>query len=234
MKPIAYETRHARGGVLPTHRHDRPYAALVIDGSYTECSLDGPLICERGTIVVHPPFHAHGDRFGGHGARVINIDLPATLAAIEATAWRAHDLDEAREVFERCPQRLPQLLECARPAPPSELSAWQRDLLALLRESEDDVSALAKHVGVSAEHASRAFRRSHGMSPRALRRESHWRVALTLLHGDRPLAEVAASAGFADQSHLTRVVQGHTGCTPARLRQQIKYVQDTRISCVVQ
>ena len=148
MKPLAYETRHARGGVLPTHRHHRPYAALVIDGSYTECSLDGPLICERGTIVVHPPFHAHGDRFGCHGARVINVDLPATLAAIEATAWRAHDLDEAREVFEHCPQRLPQLLECARPAPPSELSAWQRDLLTLLRECEDEVSALAKRAGL--------------------------------------------------------------------------------------
>jgi AraC family transcriptional regulator len=41
-----------------------------------------------------------------------------------------------------------------------------------------------------------------------------------------PLVEVAAAAGFADQSHLHRIVVAHAGCTPARLRQQIKYVQD--------
>ncbi|MGO4777128.1 hypothetical protein AB4084_16750 [Lysobacter sp. 2RAB21] len=40
------------------------------------------------------------------------------------------------------------------------------------------------------------------------------------------MAEVAAAAGFADQSHLHRIVVAHAGCTPMRLRQQIKYVQD--------
>jgi AraC family transcriptional regulator len=172
MKSVAYETRHAGDVVLPMHRHHRPYAALVIDGGYTECSLDGPLSCERGTIVVHPAFHAHGDRFDRHGARVINLDLPPTFAACEAIALRVHDLDEAREVFERCPERLPQLLDCARRQPATELPEWQRTLLAALRDGEEDVSALARRVGVSAEHASRALRRSYGMSPRTLRRES--------------------------------------------------------------
>jgi AraC family transcriptional regulator len=234
MNVVAYETRHARDALLPTHRHHRAYAALVIDGSYTECSLDGPLVCSRGTIVVHPAFHAHGDRFGGQGARVVNLELPPALAVSEATAWRAHDLDEARDVFERCPQWFPQLLACARPEPASELPAWQRTLFAALREGDEEVSALAKQVGVSAEHASRAFRRSHGMSPRVLRREARWRVAVKLLRGDRSLAEIAASAGFADQSHLSRVVRAHAGCTPAVLRRQIKSVQDTRIAGIVE
>jgi AraC family transcriptional regulator len=193
-----------------------------------------PAVVRRGTIVVHPAFHAHGDRFDRHGARVINLDLPPTFAACEAIALRVHDLDEAREVFERCPERLPQLLDCARRQPATELPEWQRTLLAALREGEEDVSALARRVGVSAEHASRALRRSYGMSPRTLRRESRWRLALNLLRGDSKLADVAASAGFADQSHLSRVVRVHAGCTPATLRQQIKSVQDTCVASAVQ
>lgn len=31
----------------------------------------------------------------------------------------------------------------------------------------------------------------------------------------RPLSEVAAAVGFADQSHLTRMVEGAYGLTPA-------------------
>jgi AraC-like DNA-binding protein len=35
-----------------------------------------------------------------------------------------------------------------------------------------------------------------------------------------PLAEIAASAGFADQSHFTRVFRRQVGTTPARYREQ--------------
>ena len=59
-------------------------------------------------------------------------------------------------------------------------------------------------------HASRAFLRSHGMPPQLLRRELRCRRALALLAGDAPMAEVAAPAGFSDQSHLNRTLRaGH-------------------------
>ncbi|MHB1329902.1 MAG: helix-turn-helix domain-containing protein [Gemmatimonadales bacterium] len=35
---------------------------------------------------------------------------------------------------------------------------------------------------------------------------------------DRPLAEVAAAVGFADQSHLTRAFKRYTGMTPGAYR----------------
>lgn len=223
----AYRTRHDRGAILATHRHSAPYAALVLDGDYTESSLDGPLPCRPGTLVLHPAYHAHGDRFGGFGASAINIELEGALD-FAASAWQVHDLREAAEVFERCPQRLAELLACARPQAAVDLPDWQGELLRTMAESEHDIAVLARGLGVSAEHASRALSRSYGMSPRALRRETRWRRALQLLGGGLPLAEVAAAAGFADQSHLHRVVVAHAGCTPARLRRQIKYVQDRR------
>lgn len=228
MSDGAYRTRHARGATLATHRHRAPYAALVLDGDYTESSLDGPLPCRPGTLVLHPAYHAHGDRFGRLGASALNIELPDTTLQLAASAWQVHDLREATEVFARCPQRLPELLSIAAPQAAAEHPDWQPALLRAMADSDDDIAVLARRLGVSAEHASRALSRSYGMSPRALRREARWRRALHLLAGAQSLAEVAAAAGFADQSHLHRVVVAHAGCTPVQLRRQIKYVQDRR------
>jgi AraC-like DNA-binding protein len=230
----AYRTRHQCGETLATHRHREPYVALVLDGDYTESSLDGPLPCRPGTLILHPAYHAHGDRFGHSGASAINIELPQSLSAqwleSAASAWQVHNLRDALEVFQHCPQRLPELLACAAPQAAVVLPDWQSELLRGMDESDDDIALIARRLGVSAEHASRALSRSYGMSPRALRRELRWRRALALLDGTMPLAEVAAAAGFADQSHLHRVVVAHAGCTPMRLRQQIKYVQDRELA----
>lgn len=253
----AYRTRHERGASLATHRHRQAYAALVLDGDYTESSVDGPLPCTPGTLVLHPAYHAHGDRFGRLGAQAINLDLPGlgvsgldparlaspgpgrqggdrrgmrrpdmAISALGASAWRVHDLKDALEVFARCPQRLPELLACAVPQAGLALPDWQGELLRGMADSEEEIGALAGRLGVSAEHASRALSRSYGMPPRALRRELRWRRALQLLATELPLADVAATAGFADQSHLHRIVVAHAGCTPALLRRQIKCVQD--------
>lgn len=224
----AYRTRHARGATLATHRHRAPYAALVLDGDYTETSFDGPLPCRPGTLILHPAYHAHGDRFGRLGASAVNIEVPETTLELAASAWQVHDLREAHDVFARCPQRLPELLAIATPQAAAEQPDWQPALLRAMADSDDDIAVLARRLGVSAEHASRALSRSYGMSPRALRREARWRRALDLLGGAQSLAEVAAAAGFADQSHLHRVVVAHAGCTPVQLRRQIKYVQDRR------
>ncbi len=41
-----------------------------------------------------------------------------------------------------------------------------------------------------------------------------------LARSDMPLVEVALSAGFGNQSHLTRVFKRATGLTPAAYRRQ--------------
>ncbi|MBW8808608.1 MAG: helix-turn-helix transcriptional regulator, partial [Lysobacter sp.] len=174
--------------------------------------------CRPGTLILHPAYHAHGDRFGRLGASALNIELPETTLELAASAWQVHDLREAREVFARCPQRLHELLAIATPQAAAEQPDWQPALLRAMADSDDDIALLARHLGVSAEHASRALSRSYGMSPRALRREARWRRALHLLAGAQSLAEVAAAAGFADQSHLHRVVVAHAGCTPVQCR----------------
>jgi AraC-like DNA-binding protein len=221
-------TRHAGGDTLPTHRHIEGYAALVVEGVYTEMSLDGPMACRPGTVVLHPPFHAHGNRFGARGARVVNMPLPRPCDEANRLALSTAELREARRILERHPGRWREVLGEAREEGFVDLPDWQRAFVDALRGSDAPLGAIAREIGISAAHASRALRESHGMTPQALRRESRWRRALALLPGDLPLAEVALHAGFADQCHLTRISRAFTGLAPGALRRRIKCVQDAR------
>jgi AraC family transcriptional regulator len=229
MRPCpSPETRHHPGDRLATHRHGQAYAALVVDGSYWESSLEGPVLCMPGTLLLHPQFHAHGNRFGQHGARVINLPLPAAQVPEQRSIWQVDCLKEAVAVFARETEALAGLLARAQPAAAeqTEGAGWQTDFIRQLRDSDLPIARIARHAGVSDAYASRSLRRSHGLPPQLLRRELRLRRALGLLAEDRPLADIAAICGFADQSHLSRIVRACTGLPPARLRRQVKSVQD--------
>ncbi|MBU8975951.1 helix-turn-helix domain-containing protein [Lysobacter sp. MMG2] len=221
-----FETRHDARDVLGTHRHGGAYAALVIDGSHVEASPDGPIACEPGTLVLHPRWHAHGNRFGRLGATVANLDLADAAAPDTLRVLRVPDARQARAVFTDAPQRLGELIAACTPVRAPELHAWQAEFLRELELGELDVATLARRAGVSAAHASRVFAVSHGMPPQLLRRELRCRRALRLLADGLALADIAALAGFADQAHLSRTLRAATGATPSRLRGQIKCVQD--------
>ncbi len=78
---------------------------------------------------------------------------------------------------------------------------------------------LADHLGCSPYRLSRAFPRELGVSLTRYRNGFRVGLALDLLERDEArLADVAASLGFADQAHFTRVVREHLGCTPTALR----------------
>ena len=217
-----YETRHGRNASLPIHRHRRAYAALVVDGSYLESSIDGPFDCLPGTLIIHPEYHAHGDRFGAVGARVLNVPLDGRVGGDAARPLRVAGLREARRILERHPARIDEVLALATACPVRSLPAWHRELMRALREGEEPIGRTAVRIGISAAHASRDLLRWYGMSPRALRREWRCRRALRLLSTREKLADIAADCGFADQSHLTRTVRSVTGLPPAQWRRHIK------------
>lgn len=230
----SYETRHTGHAALGTHRHRDAYAALVLDGSYLQPCVEGPYQCAPGTLLLHPRFHAHGNRFGRGGARVANLDLPDPRGDRGLNVLQVPDLRDAARIFAHAD--LPALRDLVRASVPAACAPipWQAAMLAALRDSERPVAEIAGALGVSPAHASRAMQRAYGMGPLALRRELRWRRALGLLHGDASLATVAADAGFADQSHLNRVARAHSGSTPARLRRQIKSGQDADAAALLQ
>jgi len=74
---------------------------------------------------------------------------------------------------------------------------------------------VAREAQVGAAYLARAFRRAEGCTMGEYRRRLRARKAAVLIaaHG-MPLAEVAFTAGFADQSHLSRVFKSEFGMTP--------------------
>lgn len=222
----SYETRHCGGDALAMHRHRGAYAALVLDGEHLETGCEGRVRCPPGTLLIHPPFHAHGNRFSRHGARVLNLPLPSA----PGTAARAYavDLRAAADCLRaRDAGALPALLSGAHPLVPEDAGDWSHALLAALRaDPSAGIGAASRRLGVSPEHASRTLARRYGLPPQALRLELRFRAALALLDTDLGLAEIAQRAGFADQSHLGRTVRRFCGASPARVRAWIKCVQD--------
>ena len=81
------------------------------------------------------------------------------------------------------------------------------------------VADLAALAHVSPFHFARLFRASTGRSPHRYVVERRIARAEELLtRSQLTIAEVAASCGFADQSHLTRQLVRHLGRTPSALR----------------
>jgi AraC-like DNA-binding protein len=83
-------------------------------------------------------------------------------------------------------------------------------------EPPPDLATLSKEVGLSRFQTLRWFRRHYGVTPRAF--HLHFRLALARcsLRAGAPLAEVAASCGFVDQSHFTRQFKRLMGVTPGQ------------------
>ncbi|GLW07962.1 AraC family transcriptional regulator [Microtetraspora sp. NBRC 13810] len=104
------------------------------------------------------------------------------------------------------------------PAGARWIAARVRELLDARFPADLDAEALAAAAGVSRFAVYRAFRAVHGMTPGDYQRQLRLRDARGRLAGGAPIAEAAALAGFADQSHLTRWFVRAYGVTPGAFR----------------
>jgi AraC family transcriptional regulator len=105
------------------------------------------------------------------------------------------------------------------------LAPWQGELAAqlLLRDLSADprIADLASRCGLSRSHFAKAFKASMGLPPHRwliLRRIQ--RAQELMERTEDSLSAIAASCGFADQSHLTRVFHAEVGTSPAAWRRE--------------
>jgi AraC-like DNA-binding protein len=108
-------------------------------------------------------------------------------------------------------------LRAERLLPPA--SARDRRVAAGLEVAREvgSITQGAATVGLSRARFRGLVREQVGTSPTRLRTWERLRAALALVD-DLDLAEAAATAGFADQAHLTRTCTRFLGASPGRLR----------------
>jgi AraC family transcriptional regulator len=102
--------------------------------------------------------------------------------------------------------------------PPRTLARVKDYLQAHLSETLD-LEAMAAVAGLSPSHFTALFKQSTGLAPyQYVIAERIEKAKGLLIRTKLPIAEIAWQAGFADQSHLTRLMRRFTGLTPKAVR----------------
>ena len=225
--------------VQPEYEPELPYLALLLAG-VMEKSLGGGMSFGPGSALTMPAGLRHGARFGPQGARIVIVKARTGTSVVSfdrfeqlrgsGLGWLAARLAaELRASDDAAPLAVEGLALEALAAVGREsfrrtdrIPAWLRTADELLRARVGDcvrLSELAAELGVPPVQLARSFRSHFGLSVgeygRRLRVE--W-AAAEIAGGDRPLAEIAVEAGFADQSHFTRLFRRYVGTTPGRYR----------------
>lgn len=231
---------------LRGHAHDEPHMCVVLQGAFTESDH----IVSAGMLRLSPAGDSHDIDFLAHGARCLVMTFGAALAddaplpaerrfqmgdvAMPVIHRLRHDLEHATVVA----AELLVLETLARVTLGSTTKRGQPPLwLARVRQALDDrpfdppsTELLAREAGMHPVYVARAFRAWFGCSLATYARLVRLDGAIRMMLETRePLVRIAARAGFADQSHLTRAVRARTGTTPRALRMtKVSRVQDFR------
>lgn len=232
---------------LPRHSHERSCFMSVLQGGVTETYAKKKLAAKPSTLIFRPSAEVHSDYFHNKGGRVFLIEIePWWLDRVREHFVIAdnslglhcelltllskklyHEFRTMDDVSSLAIEGL--MLEmiaevCRYVKRPTERRPprWVEQVRELLhaRFSEHlTLTEIAGTVGVHPVHLGHAFRTHYRCTPgeyvRRLRIEFVCRVMAT---SNIALADIALSAGFSDQSHLTRIFKRQTGLTPARYR----------------
>ena len=236
------------GARLCMHVHDRTCVATTLAGRF-DSRIGGRSHWSLPSMVLtEPAEERHENEFGASGARILIVQPDSrrveTLRPVSDFLTRIHHFGDLQ--IGLIARRL--VGEIARPdaVTPLSVEALALELLATgsrrfsrresvgapprwlerVRERLHDafvdppaLSDLAVIAGVHPAHLTRAFRRQYGVSVGAYRRDVRLDWAARQLESDEPLAVIASSAGFADQSHFTRAFKRRFGRTPGCHRQ---------------
>ena len=230
----------------PRHEHEPASFSLVLAGGYSETVGRKTFDCRPATVVFRPPAESHSVAFADARVRIFRLDVrppwlerlgvsaretPAAAASCGARAWLAlrlyREFCEADEFSPLAVEGLTLELwaETAREAA-RELDVrpprWLERAREMLREQTADAPTLARiaaELGVHPSRLAREFRRCYRVTAgEYLRRLRVERAARALASSRLSLSEVAAAAGFYDQSHMTNAFKRATGRTPAEYR----------------
>lgn len=224
------------------HTHDQFGIGLLVQGGQSSHSCQGKVEAIPGNcITVHPDEVHDGVPLGDQPRRWFMLYMDPAVVAGVATAYEfarpvlndarirtsmlalhhalASGAGDALLVEQECLRLLG--LAAGSPAGRIEVPARLRHARQLI---DDDCSApltlaeLARSADMDKFQLVRGFGRVFGLTPHAYLMQRRLQLARTLLASGTSVIRAATDAGFADQSHLTRLFTRTLGITPAAYR----------------
>ena len=244
---ILSELKHEGARKLPRHSHELAYFCLLLNGNYWEQFGPKRITYKPLTVMFHPPATTHIDEIGPAGGRFFSVevktewierlreclgsgDLDSSLHEGDL-AWLAMRLYREHKQMDACSMLTIEGLVLEMLAIVGRMRdvkgrlgpSWLSRTMDLLHEEFRNnlkVQDIASEIGVHPFHLSRVFRAVHRQTIGEYVHKLRVDYACKQLgKTDSDLATVALSAGFADQSHFTRVFKNLTGMTPGAFRQ---------------
>jgi AraC family transcriptional regulator len=228
---------------LPAHDHRSAYFCLLARGGYAEVA-GRRFDYQPGTVLFHPEALHHRDEITVAHTRLVVAEVDAgrlellrdlhaaatrDVVRCEAPAGILMSALEARLAAggpgapEEADDLLVELLGVIAGAPAERTPGpWLASALELMAEEATRplrVAEIAARVGVHPVRLARAIRRRFRCSvSEHLHTVRIERACQALRATDTPVVEIAASLGYADQSHFTRVFAARVGLPPSRFR----------------
>lgn len=230
---------------LPRHAHRSAYLCFVSEGGFTEKYGRSVETYDRWACAFRPPDDEHANDFADSGAVCINVDISGVLfdrlrevglgerrftlrsPFIQQLRGRLYDElaaadDMSAMIVESLAAEIMIFASRREQVSPARRHRWLQKAERMIEDGfaeQLSLSSIATAVGVHPVHLARQFRASHGCTVGGYIREV--RVAYArkqLASTDAPIADIAITAGFSDQSQLTRTFRRLTGQTPAAYR----------------
>lgn len=243
------ETRYAPGSRLAPHAHRNAYFCLVRQGTYEETFGSRMRRCGPSTLAFHPAGEQHSEEMGDSPVLSFNVEADAGWLERLGVSGRCFENaagfegGEAEHIAARlyrefrdsgAPSRLAveglalQTIAAASrltaTRPDSRRPAWFGRVLEILHErAAENISLafLASEANIHPVYLARAFRKHQHASIGEYQRRLRVQLARGYMADPAlSLEAIAARAGFADQSHLTRCFRRLMGVTPLDYRKQ--------------
>lgn len=226
-----------------SHAHERGKLCLLIQGKYHERIGRQTIHYRPLHCVYHPPGFDHTDGVGEDGARLLSLSFDRALfdgidAHLDLTVLR--ELTGHRQIwrilrlFAASPVLLPieieaaavsvitEIVSAARPLPSSLRSLRAaRDFITENYRSNLTLAEVAQAIDVHPVYLGQLFTRKVQQTLGDFVNDLRVRgAAEALSYGSMPIADIAVTNGFYDQSHFSRVFIRKVGVSPGVFRRR--------------
>lgn len=245
---VLLEVVHPQRVDLPKHSHELGFFSFLLDGSYSEIYGTKSFSYRPLTIWWHRPGILHKDEIGSTGGHFFNLEIrPEYLEKLQeiikipedfyaqnnSLVWLACRLYHEFKNWENSSELVAEgiTLEMLGHSAREQFREKKRPPIWFLRVVErlnDEfasnfvIEQLAMEANVHPVHLAKVFRQFQHQTIGEYQQKLRVSRAIEMLQNrEIRLSEIAASVGFFDQSHFTRIFKRHLGITPAVFRQSL-------------